>query len=43
MMAEEIRHATLADEHLSALTIYVINGWLSARIEVKELKLYWLF
>ena len=33
---EEIRHTTQVDDHLNALTAYVINGWSSTRGEVKE-------
>ena len=36
IMAEENRHATQEDDHLNALTVYMINSWLSTRAEVKE-------
>ena len=36
MMAEEIRHATPADDQLNALTAYMISGLPSTRVDVKE-------
>ena len=41
MMAEEIRHALKADNHLCTLTAYMINDWPSTRAKFKEeVKLY---
>ena len=36
MMPEVIRHTTQADDHLNALTMYVINGWPPIRTDIKE-------
>ena len=44
MKAEEIRSATIHDEHLSMLLEYVLHGWRSTRDEVeKELQQCWTF
>ena len=45
MLMEEIRYATLENDHIGTLSTYVINGWLSLRTEVKKEKIqtYWPF
>ena len=44
MMAEEIRHATQADDYLNVPTAYVINIYPSTIAEVKEeIQPYWPF
>ena len=40
----KIQDATLNDEHLQVLTIYIINGWPETKAEVKQDKQpYWTF
>ena len=34
MMAEEIRHVTLGDYHITVLSTHVMHGWPLARAEV---------
>ena len=36
IIVEAIRHETAADDHLNTLTVCVINGWTSTRVEVKN-------
>ena len=36
MSTEEMRHTTQVDDHLNALTMYVIHGPPSTRADVKE-------
>ena len=36
MMAEDLGLATLADDHLNALIVYMINGCPSTTVKVKE-------
>ena len=44
MMAAEIRHVTIEDDHIGALSIYGMHDCPSTKAEViKEVQMYWSF